>query len=76
MVWLGDGDVATLRPSGSSVAVYYVHTDQLNTPGALVVGGLLFFVPAFFTARASERIRQSMVRKESKPDSRGNLLPR
>ncbi len=31
-VWLGDTPVATLRPSGSSVAIYYVHTDQLNTP--------------------------------------------
>lgn len=31
-VWLGDIPVATLRPSGSSVAVYYVFTDQLNTP--------------------------------------------
>ncbi len=31
-VWLGDTPVATLRPNGSSVALYYVHTDQLNTP--------------------------------------------
>jgi RHS repeat-associated protein len=31
-VWLGDIPVATLRPSGSSVAIYYVFTDQLNTP--------------------------------------------
>ncbi len=31
-VWLGDTPVATLRTSGSSVAIYYVHTDQLNTP--------------------------------------------
>jgi len=31
-VWLGDIPVATLRPSGSSVAVYYVHSDHLNTP--------------------------------------------
>ncbi len=31
-VWLGDIPVATLRPSGSTVAVFYVHTDQLNTP--------------------------------------------
>jgi len=28
----GDIPVATLRPSGSSVAVYYVHSDHLNTP--------------------------------------------
>ncbi len=31
-VWLGDIPVATLRPSGSNVNVFYVHTDQLNTP--------------------------------------------
>jgi len=34
-LWLGDLPVATLRPSGSTVAVYYVHTDQLNTPRAV-----------------------------------------
>jgi RHS repeat-associated protein len=31
-VWLGDTPVATLRPNGGSVDVFYVHTDQLNTP--------------------------------------------
>jgi RHS repeat-associated protein len=31
-VWLGDIPVATLRPNGSTVSIYYVHTDQLNTP--------------------------------------------
>jgi RHS repeat-associated protein len=31
-VWLGDVPVATLRSNGSSVAIYYVHSDQLNTP--------------------------------------------
>jgi RHS repeat-associated protein len=31
-VWLGDVPVATIRPSGSTVAVYYVHADHLNTP--------------------------------------------
>jgi RHS repeat-associated protein len=31
-VWLKDIPVATLRPSGSTVAVYYVHTDHVNTP--------------------------------------------
>jgi RHS repeat-associated protein len=31
-VWLGGIPVATLRPSGSNVTVFYVHTDQLNTP--------------------------------------------
>jgi RHS repeat-associated protein len=30
-VWLGDIPVATLRP-GTPVAIYYVQTDQLNTP--------------------------------------------
>jgi len=31
-IWLGDVPVATLRPNGSSVSIYYVHTDHLNTP--------------------------------------------
>jgi RHS repeat-associated protein len=32
-VWLGDIPVATLRPkSGGGVDVFYVHTDQLNSP--------------------------------------------
>jgi len=31
-VWMGDIPVATLRPNGGSVSVYYVHTDQLNAP--------------------------------------------
>jgi RHS repeat-associated protein len=31
-VWMGDIPVATLRPNGSTVSIYYVHTDQLNTP--------------------------------------------
>jgi RHS repeat-associated protein len=31
-VWLEDIPVATLRPNGGSVDVYYVHSDQLNTP--------------------------------------------
>lgn len=31
-VWLGDVPVATLRPNGAAVDVFYVHTDQLNTP--------------------------------------------
>lgn len=35
-VWLGDIPVATLRPSGSSVAIYYVVTDQLNAPREVV----------------------------------------
>jgi RHS repeat-associated protein len=31
-VWLGDIPIATLRPNGGNVDVFYVHTDQLNTP--------------------------------------------
>jgi RHS repeat-associated protein len=31
-VWLGDIPVATLRPNGASVSIYYVHSDHLNTP--------------------------------------------
>ena len=31
-VWLGDTPIATLRPSGGTVAIYYIHSDQLNTP--------------------------------------------
>jgi YD repeat-containing protein len=29
-VWMGDTPIATLRPNGSSISTYYVHTDQLN----------------------------------------------
>lgn len=35
-VWLGDIPVATIQPSGSSVAIYYVETDQLDTPRAVI----------------------------------------
>ncbi|HTJ15708.1 MAG TPA: RHS repeat-associated core domain-containing protein [Steroidobacteraceae bacterium] len=31
-VWLGGIPVATLRPNGGGVSVFYVHTDHLNTP--------------------------------------------
>ncbi len=31
-VWLGDIPVAALRPNGSGVDIFYVHTDHLNTP--------------------------------------------
>jgi len=31
-VWLGDIPVATLRPNGSTISIYYVHSDALNTP--------------------------------------------
>ena len=35
-VWLGDIPVATLRPGGSSIAVYYVVTDQIDTPREVI----------------------------------------
>ena len=35
-VWLGDIPVATIQPSGSSVAIYYVETDQLDTPREII----------------------------------------
>jgi RHS repeat-associated protein len=38
-VWLGDIPVATLRPNGSSVLIYYVHTDHLNTPHQVTRAG-------------------------------------
>jgi RHS repeat-associated protein len=31
-VWMNDTPVATLRPHGSGVEIYYVHTDHLDTP--------------------------------------------
>jgi len=31
-VWLEDIPVATLRPNGGGIAIFYVHTDHLNTP--------------------------------------------
>lgn len=31
-IWMGDIPVATLLPSGSTAATYYVHTDHLGTP--------------------------------------------
>jgi len=31
-VWLGDIPVATVRPSGASIELFYVHADHLNTP--------------------------------------------
>jgi RHS repeat-associated protein len=31
-VWLGDIPVATVQPSGSSIAISYVHSSHLNTP--------------------------------------------
>jgi RHS repeat-associated protein len=35
-VWLGDIPVATLRPhTGGGIDLFYVHTDQLNTPRAV-----------------------------------------
>lgn len=31
-VWMGDTPVATLRPNGTGISIYYVHTDHLGTP--------------------------------------------
>ena len=31
-IWMEDLPVATLRPNGSSISIYYVHTDHLGTP--------------------------------------------
>ena len=35
VVWLDDIPVATLRPTTGGVAVYFIHTDHLNTPRKL-----------------------------------------
>jgi RHS repeat-associated protein len=35
-IWMGDIPVATLRPNGSSISIYYVETDQLNAPRVIV----------------------------------------
>ncbi len=31
-IWMGDLPVATLQPNGSSISIYYIHTDHLGTP--------------------------------------------
>ena len=31
-IWAADRPVATLRPNGATVSIYYVHTDHLGTP--------------------------------------------
>ncbi len=31
-IWTGDMPVATLRPNGTTIDIYYVHTDHLGTP--------------------------------------------
>jgi RHS repeat-associated protein len=31
-IWMNDTPVATLRPNGSSISIYYVHADHLNSP--------------------------------------------
>jgi RHS repeat-associated protein len=31
-IWMGDTPVVTLQPNGSSISIYYVHTDHLGTP--------------------------------------------
>jgi RHS repeat-associated protein len=35
-IWMGDIPVATLRPNGSAISIYYVETDQLNAPRVIV----------------------------------------
>jgi RHS repeat-associated protein len=32
IAWLGDIPIATLRPNGGGIDIYYIHTDHLNTP--------------------------------------------
>lgn len=34
-IWLGDIPVATLRPNVANIDIFYVHTDQINTPRAI-----------------------------------------
>jgi len=31
-IWMGDAPVATLQPNGSSISIYYIHSDHLGTP--------------------------------------------
>jgi RHS repeat-associated protein len=31
-IWFADTPIATLRPNGASMSLFYVHTDHLNTP--------------------------------------------
>ncbi|MFO1469021.1 MAG: RHS repeat-associated core domain-containing protein [Steroidobacteraceae bacterium] len=31
-IWLGDIPVATIRPNGSAYDIFYIHTDQINSP--------------------------------------------
>ena len=31
-IWMGDSPVATLLPNGSSISIYYIHSDHLGTP--------------------------------------------
>jgi len=32
IVWMGNIPIATIRPNGAGVQVFYIHTDHLNTP--------------------------------------------
>lgn len=34
-IWLGDTLVATIQPNGAIVAVFYIHSDHLNTPRSI-----------------------------------------
>jgi len=36
-IWMSDVPVATLRPSGSSISVYYIHSDQFGSPRAVTL---------------------------------------
>ncbi len=36
-IWMADVPVATLRPSGSSINVYYIHSDQFGSPRAVTL---------------------------------------
>ena len=31
-IWMGDLPIATLQPNGSSISIYYIHSDHLGTP--------------------------------------------
>ena len=31
-VWLNDLPIATIRPNGTGISVYFVHADELGTP--------------------------------------------
>ena len=57
-IWLGDLPVATLRPSGSTVAIYYVHTDHLGS--VRKVGVASFSVPKVTVGNADNYRTRSL----------------